>query len=371
MKFTISILLIIFFSPAAFSTIPQKQLFIINKKISSIQADLNKKQIQRSQLLKDLENIEVNAGQLLTQLKDTHQKLSTQKKKLMQLHIQEKINEYKLNQQQNTLAQQIRTAYMLGRQPYLKLLLNLNEANKINRILTYYQYIYHNQIQSIVKIHKILTHIHRNQYQIQQEYQLLDALNEKQQDEHIELKLTLKNRQSLVNQINNQIKSKSQQLTQLVDNKRRLEETLYKIENMRGFYLFKRNFAQLRGKLPWPTKGKILNYFGTKINESELRWDGVLIDAPMGQPIRAIANGKIVFAKWLAGYGLLLIINHGKGYMTLYGRNHTLYKKVGDIVSAGEIIATVGETGGYQSPALYFSIRHNANPVNPMRWCKS
>jgi septal ring factor EnvC (AmiA/AmiB activator) len=119
----------------------------------------------------------------------------------------------------------------------------------------------------------------------------------------------------------------------------------------------------------WPTKGHILDYFGTKIYHSELRWSGILIKAPENQKVHAIANGKIVFANWLPGYGLLLIINHGHGYMSLYGRDHSLKKKVGDMVKKGDVIATVGKSGGYRHSALYFAIRHNAEPLSPKKWC--
>lgn len=95
------------------------------------------------------------------------------------------------------------------------------------------------------------------------------------------------------------------------------------------------------------------------IENSELRANGVLIAAPMDQAVRAIAPGKVIFAKWLTGYGLLLIIDHGNHYLSLYGRNHILFKQEGDTVSAGEQVASVGNTGGYQSSSLYFALRHN------------
>lgn len=138
---------------------------------------------------------------------------------------------------------------------------------------------------------------------------------------------------------------------------------------MSDIHFSNKNFALLRGKLPWPTKGTVLHYFNTTIAKSELKSTAELISAPDEQPVYSVAPGVVVFSKWLEGYGLLIIINHGEGYMTLYGRNHSLYKHEGDQVAAGDLIATVGQSGGYEKPALYFAIRYNAKPLDPNQWC--
>ncbi len=118
--------------------------------------------------------------------------------------------------------------------------------------------------------------------------------------------------------------------------------------------IMKQDFAALKGKLSWPTEGSVLPYFGIPIDQSELKWDGILIRAAEDQPVYAVASDKVVFAKWFPGYGLLLIINHGHAYMTLYGRNHNLYKKPGDMVQKGDLVATVGQSGGYEKPSALF-----------------
>lgn len=129
-------------------------------------------------------------------------------------------------------------------------------------------------------------------------------------------------------------------------------------------------FVQLQGNLPWPTAGNILTPFGAELGDSHLKYNGVLIGAPAGQPVHAIARGKVVFANWLQGLGLLLIIDHGDGYMSLYGHNAALYKKAGDSVKPEEVIAAVGNSGVPGPMGLYFEIRHNGQPVNPVQWCK-
>ena len=166
------------------------------------------------------------------------------------------------------------------------------------------------------------------------------------------------------------IKQQHQALEVLNQNKKTLDKTLAKL-NSHPRPSGQVTFAQQKGALVWPTNGEVTHRFGTKIQQSELTWSGVVLRAPAGQTVRSVADGDVIFAKWLSGYGMLVIINHGDGYMSLYGRNQTLYVKQGSRVKAGQKIATVGQTGGFDQPGLYFAIRHNAKPLNPKLWCST
>jgi septal ring factor EnvC (AmiA/AmiB activator) len=131
------------------------------------------------------------------------------------------------------------------------------------------------------------------------------------------------------------------------------------------------DFSSLKGQLPWPVKGRLTNKFGSARAEgAESIWDGVLINAGEGTEIRAVTSGKVVFSDWLRGYGLLIIIDHGKGYMTLYAFNQSLYRQVGEWVDVGEVIASVGQSGGRSHSGLYFGIRNKGKPVDPLEWCR-
>jgi septal ring factor EnvC (AmiA/AmiB activator) len=130
-------------------------------------------------------------------------------------------------------------------------------------------------------------------------------------------------------------------------------------------------FSRLKGKLPWPVQGKLAARYGANRKAESLTWRGVVIDAEEGREVKAIYNGRVVFADWMRGFGLLLIVDHGNGYMSLYGHNQSLYKNVGDVVRKGEAVATVGNSGGRETPGLYFEIRHNGVPDNPVLWCRA
>jgi septal ring factor EnvC (AmiA/AmiB activator) len=129
-------------------------------------------------------------------------------------------------------------------------------------------------------------------------------------------------------------------------------------------------FGALRGKLKLPVAGQIANYFGSARADGGTTWKGLFIRAADGAPVRAVAAGVVVFADWLRGFGNLMIVDHGEGYMSLYSNNESLYKQAGDAVKTGETIATVGNSGGQESPGVYFELRHQSRPINPMTWIK-
>ncbi|MCY1406342.1 Murein hydrolase activator EnvC [compost metagenome] len=131
-------------------------------------------------------------------------------------------------------------------------------------------------------------------------------------------------------------------------------------------------FDSARGKLPWPVDGRLLAHFGeARGDDARTKWDGVMISASAGSQVHAVHGGRVVFADWLRGAGLLVILDHGNGYLSLYGHNQSLLKDAGDIVKAGEAISTVGSSGGQDTPALYFAIRQQGRPSDPAQWCRS
>ena len=129
-------------------------------------------------------------------------------------------------------------------------------------------------------------------------------------------------------------------------------------------------FNKLKGQLPWPTSGKVLHNFGSQRVANKVRWQGVLISAPEGNPVFAVHQGRVVFADYLRGQGLLLIIDHGSGFMSLYAHNQSLFKNLGDWVNAGEQVASVGQSGGQSNSALYFELRYKGEPTDPRPWLK-
>jgi septal ring factor EnvC (AmiA/AmiB activator) len=190
-------------------------------------------------------------------------------------------------------------------------------------------------------------------------------------------------RQRMLGKISQQLHQQRREITRLQRDESRLSQLVDKLTKMlaqpKSKSLFRNDnlpdnrfdgspFDQLKGKLTLPVRGEITNRFGTPRPDSTVRWKGLFLRTSSGQAVKAIAAGQVVFADWLRGFGNLLIIDHGKGYMSLYGNNETLYKQVGDVLRGGDTIATVGNSGGNEDFGLYFELRHESKPLDPMKW---
>ena len=156
------------------------------------------------------------------------------------------------------------------------------------------------------------------------------------------------------------------QLQKLIDSIQEIFDDAPEVEE-----IARQPFADLKGKLAWPVKGKLRKMFGRRKPLSNLRWQGVLIEAPSGRYVRAVSHGRVAFADWLRGFGNLIIIDHGNSYLSLYGHNESLFKAAGEWVEAGDVIGSTGDSGGQAKSGLYFEIRRNGKPQNPTRWCKA
>ena len=324
----------------------------LNQNIASVQKDLQQSTQKKSELQSALAQTETSENHLNHTLEKVQKKLSLQQQQLKQLQQQSAPLQQARDRNRELLKQQIQSAYILSQQPPLKMMLSGDGIHQLEQSINDYQ---------------------QNQHAIQKQNQQLSELKAEQLENQETLKKAQAQRLTLIQTLDQQIRSKHDRLQQLLSNKAQLQQTLASLNSSNAFepaqVFSNKPFASLRGRLPWPVLGHVIRTFGTPIEESELKWDGVLINAPQGKTVRAVASGRVIFAKWLAGYGLLIIINHGHGYMTLYGRNQTINKQVGADVKAGDAIATVGKSGGFPDPALYFSIRHNAEALNPSHWC--
>ncbi len=347
----------------------KKQLQHIQHSIADIQAELSEQQQLRESNEKKLKKTETSMAHLLTQMRTTQQKLSKQQKRLKQLNHQNKIYQQRIKQQKIQLAQQIRAAYRLPNTSLLRLLLDANHMTDIDRMRQYSYYLSQDPVKQIKQLKRNIHKLAVYQQETQKQSNILLKLTQKQQQQHQKLNTLKQSREKIVKAINSKILTKQERLALLNQQKHQLESTLMHLQKKRS-RLSRSYFDHLKGKLTWPIHGKLHNRYGSNIDQSELTRNGVVIEAAADEPVHAIANGKVVFANWMSGYGLLLIVEHGNGYMSLYGRNQNLYKKVGDSVHKGEVISLVGQSGGYKKPELYFEIRHNAKPQDPTIWCQ-
>jgi septal ring factor EnvC (AmiA/AmiB activator) len=291
------------------------------------------------------------------------------------LAAERRAQEAALAQDRAALAGQLRAASMIGRQEPIKLLLNQRDPGQTGRVLVYYQYFGRARASQIAAIDAHLAEIDELDAQLAAEEQRLLALEAQQRGEVSRLQSARERRGRALVSLEAESKNRAKELERLKDQQGGLEKLVRELrralERIDKFPTDSKDaFAKLRGKLAWPVAGKLVASFG-QTRAGGMKWDGVLLAGAQGTPVRAVYHGRVVYADYLAGLGLLAIVDHGDGYLSLYGHNERLFKEVGERVTAGDTIATVGDSGGRSTPALYFEIRKAGKPVDPRPWFKS
>ncbi|TNF34104.1 MAG: hypothetical protein EP315_07670 [Gammaproteobacteria bacterium] len=280
-----------------------------------------------------------------------------------------------MTKQRSLLANQLRSAYAMGQQPQIKLLLNQQDSGEMGRAMVYFDYLNKARSQHIQDYLENIRHKQTLEADITATTRELEALARKQLDQKEELSGFRNDRKRLLARLNKDIESQQLTLKDLENSRNRIEKLLMSLGELLADIPAapdtQQPFSRLKGKLPWPTKGSIAADFGSSRHQGDLKWNGVLINAAYGTPVRVITHGRVAFADWLQGFGFITIIDHNDGYMSLYGHNQAQYKQAGDWVEAGEVIATVGDSGGQENTGLYFEIRYQGKPVNPAQWCSS
>ncbi len=348
-----------------------RQLKQLRGEIELLQQNLKRDKQEKSKIFLALKQAEKEIARLSRALRHTRKQLKKQRKNYHQ--IQSKIAQLnnELTQQREQLARHMRAGYSAGQQPALKLLLSQSDPAQTGRTLTYYRYLTTAQLQSIDDTRSSMDRLAEAEEELRQETLKLTQLQQRQEEQIQSLATTKSERKELLSELDRRIHNKEQRLHHLIENEKRLASLLKDLEREASARAFQgKDLGQLKGKLKWPTKGRLLHRFGTSRHQGDLRWQGVLIGGKEGQDVYAIAPGKVVFADWLRGYGLTLIIDHGQDYMSIYSHSQSLFKDLHDNVEGRELIASMGSSGGNSRQGLYFEIRHKGKPVNPARWCR-
>ena len=290
---------------------------------------------------------------------------------LQKLRAEQAARGQALKRQKQALAAQIRAAYRIGRNNSLKLILNQEDPALIGRALAYYAYLNQSRARKINEVRLGLDELRQARRAIQAETARLAALQVEHEQKLAEFQKFRAGREDLIARLQKYMAAQGRELHALKENERELQRLLQGLNKAAALPADSPPFQSLRGKLDWPAKGRLLERFGNlKKAAGGLKWQGVLIAAKPGSRVNAVSGGKIVFADRFRNLGLLLIIDHGNGFLSLYGHNRDLLKTTGERVLTGEQIATVGDSGGRQDPALYFEIRKGAQPLNPAQWCR-
>ncbi len=387
------------------------------KDISELKKQLSKIKQEKSSAEQELKKTETEIGRLEKQVNELQQQKNKTEEELSELDQQKKKLHNSRLEQQKLIAIQARAAYQSGQQEPLRLLLNQQQPEKFSRNLTYYQYIgqarqqqIHTFNETLRQLGNISAQISRQQTKLAeqqanlvskheslktlrlQRQQKVAALTQQQREEtqslktreadQVALNKVLKTIEATLARQAQEAELKRQQL--LAEQQRQQAQQLLNNKTLTAPGKQPQNpvvstaiihqggsFASVRGKLPWPVNGRLIARFGSPRGDTRSKWDGVLISSQPGTQVRAIHSGRVVFADWLRGAGLLVIVDHGDGYLSLYGHNQSLLSRPGDIVKTGQALSTVGNTGGREQTALYFAIRQKGQPTDPTQWCRT
>jgi septal ring factor EnvC (AmiA/AmiB activator) len=342
----------------------------VRKEIKELESRLARETARRDEGARALRAVELETAAATRKLAEVRAQLRVQQ--AAQRTVGEQTNQAnrRLDSERAALGQQVRVSYMTGRDELFKLLLSQENPASLGRMLVYYDYYNRARSARIGAVSAEVGQLQELGATTERVRLDLAALETAQASEVGSLGRAREERGKVVADLDAGIKDAGSAMAKLRAEERRLAELVTQLsELMAGFPVDTDHpFGSLNGKLAWPVQGRVTGAYGQPRDGGPVKWNGVLLDVKAGTPVRAVYHGRVAFADWLPGLGLLIIVDHGGGYMSLYGHNEALLKEPGDWVEPGEAIAQVGDTGGQARPSLYFEIRQNGDPVNPQPW---
>jgi murein hydrolase activator len=342
----------------------------VRKEIKDLEARLTRDTARRDEGAKALRAAELESADATRKLADVRAKLNDQRAARRSLGEQTDRANQRLTAERAALGSQVRMSYITGRAEVFKLLLSQQSPSTLGRMLVYYDYLNRARAARIAAVAADLDKLaalNADTARVEAELKDLEAA---QATQAAAVAKSRDERQAVVVRLESTIKDDSEAVAKLKGEEKRLADLVEQLRQLMAGLPVEGDqpFATLKGKLAWPVQGKLAGDFGQPRAGTVVKWNGVLLEAPSGTAVRAVYHGRVAFADWLPGLGLLVIVDHGGGYMSLYGHNEALLKESGDWVQPGETIAQVGDTGGQARPALYFEIRFKGEPVNPHTW---
>ena len=350
----------------------EAELASVKSEIERITRQVSGEQVERDRLTKDLKSAELSVGHARETLADVRKQRAAHAARRSALTTEQHEREAQLAKNRTELAGQMRAAYLIGRQEPLKLLLNQEDPALAGRMFVYYGYFGRARAGQIKAIEDDVARIAELTRELDAEDAALAQLEQQQRSELAQLVQAREQRSQVLAGLEAQARTRAQSLERLRGQQAGLEQLLKELRAAMERFPVEGNdaFTRLRGKLAWPVSGHLVARFGDA-RAGGVRWDGVLVATERGTPVKAVCDGRVIYADWLPGLGLLAIVDHGDGYLSLYGHNERLYKGAGDHVAAGEPLAAAGDSGGSGRTELYFEIRKGGKPVDPRPWFKA
>jgi murein hydrolase activator len=358
---------------AALAATPQKteaQLRSLREKIERVTQQVSRDAVQRDRLSANLRAAELSVGQARGEMSRIGHEYADRSERRNALSAERGTQQRALGQERQALAGELRAAYLIGRAEPLKLLLAARDPLRSARLFSYYGYFGRARAREISAIQQHVQRLDRLDTELAQQQSELANLQGAQQSQLQQLERSRSERQKVLASLESEARTREQNLARLKTQQADLEQLMSQLNRSLKAVPPPETaslFGRLRGQLAWPVAGHITAAFGDS-RASGVKWDGMVVATERGAAVKAVSSGRMVYADWLPGLGLLAIVDHGSGYLSLYGHNERLYKATGESVAAGEVIAAAGDSGGRPEPELYFEIRRDGRPVDPRPW---
>jgi septal ring factor EnvC (AmiA/AmiB activator) len=352
--------------------VQEAKLNQLRERIGVLKGELGSMRGQSETVQAELEKTEKEIGVIASAMRDLDGQARQGHKKIQGLNKQRDAERKNMQAMRLLLTEELKGAYMAGKQERVKLLLNQENPAGIGRMMVYHGYFTRARTARMQEIRLSLQHIDSIEQALSAQQDEIQQLLQQQRDKSLQLANGQNKRRKIIEQLQSGLKDKSSELSTLERDEKQLQQliqslrqALSDIPSASGQH---KSLRPLKGKLQWPVKGRISMRYGEQQASGKLRSRGVRIATPSGSDVQAISSGRVAFSDWLRGFGLLLIIEHGGGYMSLYGHNRSLYKDVGEWVERGDVIAASGDSGGQLQAGLYLELRKDGQPFNPAPW---
>ncbi len=357
---------------AELTRVKEHELSVVRQRISELKARMDASARQRDRLAAELEAAELEIARQREKLADIEERKRDANRRKAALDDQLAASRKALDEETGALAAQVRAAYLSGGQERLRLLLNQRDPAALGRLMVYYRYLNARRAATVAGVRARVTALNRVVEAIAVEQQRLADLADERYAELTTLGAAQDSRSKLMAELRREMEQQGKEVERLAQQEQDLTRLIAELTSILSDYPISSEepFSELKGRLTWPIAGTLLHDFGQPRAGGDLKWNGVVLAAPRGREVRAVYHGRVAFADWLAGMGLLVIVDHGEGFMTLYGYNETVLKDAGDWVAPGDVIATVGESGGQNQAGLYFELRRGTRPIDPADWVK-
>jgi len=371
----------------------------LQSRIESLKKELDSTQEAHSEAADALKKSELSISDANRKLFELSQQQKTNRTALQSLQREKSSLSDTIQRQQQLLGKQLYQQYLNGQHSYAQVVLTQHDPSAVARELHYFSYVARARADLINSLKKNLDRVATLNEQTSTALQQISDLKSEQEKQRKQLESEKSDRKSVLDKLATQIKAQRGEISKLRRDEKRLSDLVERLARIipaqpkpqklakprqdsgQKLDAGQKNeaipteafsgsgFATLKGKLHLPVRGNVVNRFGAMREDSGISWKGLFIKAGEGEDVKSIADGRVVFADWLRGFGNLMIIDHGGGFMSLYGNNQALLRRVGDAVAAGDSIASVGNSGGNEAPGLYFELRHQSKPFDPLNWC--